>query len=202
MEFLNNHFTVLFCSSWAESNFKLTLLLNEYFHGWAACRIQTLNLMPLFFFPSFYFCSINTYLEPGQHSLCTAQECKQWMFLFEKKSTVVVNRTNDAFVMWLGLLQIHTRHVNHPAVAVLQQVPGLTVDAAGADAVCGEVLGVYGCGLAVTPRWWEILKLQQQTAHIVSQRVSRTGWKENTRQAQGRCRGRQQADKTQHTFQK
>lgn len=67
--------------------------------------------------------------------------------------------------MWMGLLRIHTRHVNHPAVAVLQQVPGLTVDAAGADAVCGEVLRVYGSGLAVTPRWREVLKLQQQTAH-------------------------------------
>lgn len=73
---------------------------------------------------------------------------------------------------WTGL--IHTRHVNHPAVAVLQQVPGLTVDAAGADAVCGEVLGLYGSGLAVTPRWREILKLRKQMAHVVSQRVSRT----------------------------
>lgn len=77
--------------------------------------------------------------------------------------------------MLLGRLQIHTRHVNHPAVAVLQQVPGLTVDAAGADAVCGEVLGVYGSGFAVTPRWREVLKLKQQTAHTVSQGVSRTG---------------------------
>lgn len=84
----NNHFTVLFCSSWAESNFKLRLLSNEYFHKWAACRIQILNPMPLFwlyFFPIIYFCSINAHLEPGQHSLCTARECKQWRFLFETK---------------------------------------------------------------------------------------------------------------------
>lgn len=76
--------------------------------------------------------------------------------------------------MWLGLLRTHTRHVNHPAVAVLQQVPGLTVDAAGADAVRGEVLGVDGSGLAVTPRRREVLKLQRQTAHVVSQTVGGT----------------------------
>lgn len=74
--------------------------------------------------------------------------------------------------------------MNHPAVAVLQQVPGFTVDAAGADAVRGEVLGVYGGGLAVSPRWREVLKLRQKTAHVVSQRVSRTEEEQDTMQTQ------------------
>lgn len=81
----------------------------------------------------------------------------------------------EPFGIRLGLFGTHTRHVNHPAVAVLQQVPGFTVDAAGADAVRGEVLGVYGGGLAVSPRRREVLKLRQKTAHVVSQRVSGRG---------------------------
>lgn len=66
----------------------------------------------------------------------------------------------------------HTGHVNHPAVAVLQQVPGFTVNAAGADAVCGEVLRIYGSGLAVSPRRWEVLKLQEQMEHVLSHDIS------------------------------
>lgn len=62
--------------------------------------------------------------------------------------------------------------MNHPAVAVLQQVAGLAVDAAGADAVRGEVLRVDGGGLAVAPRRREVLKLRQKTAHVASQRAS------------------------------
>ena len=62
--------------------------------------------------------------------------------------------------------------MNHPAVAVLQQVPGFTVYAARGDAVCGEVFRVYGSGLAVSPRRWEVLKLQEQTAHVLPETIS------------------------------
>lgn len=78
--------------------------------------------------------------------------------------------------------------MNHPTVAVLQQVPGLTVDAAGADAVCGEVLGVYGGGLAVAPRWWEVLKLQQQTAHVCVSESQQDGMKGRHKAGPGQVR--------------
>lgn len=59
--------------------------------------------------------------------------------------------------------------MNHPAVAVLQQVPGFTVNAAGGDAVRGEEFRVYGSRLAISPRRREVLKLKEQTAHVFPQ---------------------------------
>lgn len=59
---------------------------------------------------------------------------------------------------------IHTWHVDHSAVAILQQVPGFTVNAAGGDAIRGEEFRVYGCRLAISPRRREVLKLKERTA--------------------------------------
>lgn len=45
------------------------------------------------FFLFFLQCySINAHLEPGQHSLCTARECKQWRFLFKTNSNAGVKQ--------------------------------------------------------------------------------------------------------------
>lgn len=68
--------------------------------------------------------------------------------------------------IFLLAFEFHTRHVNHSAVAVFQQVPSFTVDAAGGDAVRGEVLRVYGGGLAISPRRREVLKLKEQAAQV------------------------------------
>ena len=58
-------------------------------------------------------------------------------------------------------LTVPTGHMNHPAVAVLHQVARLTVDTARRDAVRGEEIGVYGGGLAVAPRRWQVLQLEE-----------------------------------------
>lgn len=52
-----------------------------------------------------------------------------------------------------------TRHVDHPAVAVLHQVPRLAVDPAGRDAVAAEEVGVHRRGLAVPPRRRQVCQL-------------------------------------------
>lgn len=93
--------------------------------------------------------------------------------------------------------------MNHPAVAILQQVPGFTVNAAGADAVCGEVLRIYGSGLAVSPRRWEVLKLQEQMEHVLSHDISTPDYNKghNASPVQQRHKGGQQADKTRHMVQ-
>ena len=57
-----------------------------------------------------------------------------------------------------------TWHVHHPAVAVLQQVASLTVDAAGRDAVGVEELRVYGGRLTISPRRREVQQLKEPTA--------------------------------------
>lgn len=54
--------------------------------------------------------------------------------------------------------------MNHPAVTVLQQVTSFTVNAAGSDAIGGEVLRVYGSRLAISPRRREVLKLKEPIA--------------------------------------
>lgn len=52
-----------------------------------------------------------------------------------------------------------TRHVDHPAVAVLHQVPRLAVDPARCDAVAAEEVGVHRRGLAVPPRRRQVCQL-------------------------------------------
>lgn len=64
-------FTVLFRSSWAESNFKLTLLLNQYFCGCAACHIQTLNLLSFVFFIKFLQCKCSPRAGSAQSLYCS-----------------------------------------------------------------------------------------------------------------------------------
>lgn len=80
--------------------------------------------------------------------------------------------TFDRIFHWWSQVWIHTRHVNHPAVTILQQVPSFTVNAAGGDAVCGEVFRVYGSRLAISPRRREVLKLKEQTAYVFPQYIS------------------------------
>lgn len=48
-------------------------------------------------------------------------------------------------------IHMPTRHMDHPAVAVLHQVSCLTVDPAGRDAVSAEEVWVHRRGLAVPP---------------------------------------------------
>lgn len=116
-------------------------------------------------------CCVWAHLKLGQRSLCTAQVCTLWRSLF--KTTEHINNyihSNNRFIFLLVRpLWTHTRHVNHSAVAVLQQVPGFTVNAAGSDAVLGEVFRVYGSGLAISPRRRKVLKLKEQTARFSSE---------------------------------
>lgn len=63
-----------------------------------------------------------------------------------------------------------TRHVDHPAVAVLHQVPRLAVNPAGRDAVAAEEVGVHRRGLAVPPRWRQVCQLWREME----------GWMERT----------------------
>lgn len=60
-------------------------------------------------------------------------------------------------------MRFFTWHVHHPAVAVLQQIPGFTVDTTPCYTVGGEELRVHGSGLAVAPGRWKILKLRYTT---------------------------------------
>lgn len=52
--------------------------------------------------------------------------------------------------------------MDHPAVAVLHQVPRLAVDPAGRNAVGAEEVGVHWCGLAVPPRWRKVRQLWRE----------------------------------------
>lgn len=63
-----------------------------------------------------------------------------------------------------------TRHVDHPAVAVLHQVPRLAVDPARCDAVAAEEVGVHRRGLAVPPRRRQVCQLGEGAG----------GWMETT----------------------
>lgn len=65
--------------------------------------------------------------------------------------------------------------MNHPAVAVLQQVPGFTVNAACSDAVCGEEFRVYRGGLTVSPGRREVLKLKEWKRTDISSVYQLTG---------------------------
>lgn len=56
--------------------------------------------------------------------------------------------------------------MDHPAVAVLHQVPGLTVDPAGRDAVSAEEVRVHRCGLAVAPRRRQVHQLRRMKATL------------------------------------
>lgn len=55
-----------------------------------------------------------------------------------------------------------TGHVNHPAIAVLDQVSRLAVNSAGSDAVTAEEVRVHRCGLAVAPRWGQVRQLKER----------------------------------------
>lgn len=57
---------------------------------------------------------------------------------------------------------VPTRHVDHPAVAVLHQISCLAVDPAGCDAVSVEEVWVHRRGLAVPPRWRQVRQLREK----------------------------------------
>lgn len=56
-----------------------------------------------------------------------------------------------------------TRHVDHPAVAVLHQVSSLAVDPAGREAIGAEEVRVHRCGLAVSPWRRQVRELKEMT---------------------------------------
>lgn len=91
--------------------------------------------------------------------------------------------------------------MDHSAVAILQKVPGFTVNAAGGDAVRGEEFRVYGGRLAISPRRREVLKLKERTAHVFfflstsPHRITMNNTMQSQRSTSTK-RG-QQADKTQ-----
>lgn len=106
-------------------------------------------------------------------------------------------------------VSIHTRHVNHLAVAVLLKVPCFTVDAACSDAVRGKVFRVHGTRLAISPRRWEVLKLKEWTARFPLQCISTQDYikynnasLEQQKYKKKEKKGGQQADKTQHKCRK
>lgn len=54
-----------------------------------------------------------------------------------------------------------TGHVDHSAVAILHQVPRLTVNPAGCDAVAAEEVWIHRRGLAVTPGRRQVCQLRK-----------------------------------------
>lgn len=53
--------------------------------------------------------------------------------------------------------------MDHPAVAVLHQVPRLAVDPAGRDTVAAEEVRVHRRVLAVPPRWRQVCELWRES---------------------------------------
>lgn len=113
-------------------------------------------------------CSVFAYLKLGQHSLCTALGCKLSMCLITttKGKTITWGHKALQHIIFVKLVWIHTWHVDHPAVTILQQVPGFTVNAAGGDTIGGEEFRVHRTRLAISPRRREVLKLKEWTAHV------------------------------------
>lgn len=60
----------------------------------------------------------------------------------------------------VGPAAVLTRHVHHPAVAVLHDVPRFAVNPAGGDAVHLEKARLQSLGLALSPRRRQVGQLQ------------------------------------------
>lgn len=121
----------------------------------------------------------------GLHSPCTVLGCIRWRSLTKcsNNSRVRVVKCSESSRRWnLSSFDLKnpdcqsqykirfyitvcvcTWHVYHPAITVLQQIPGFTVDATRCYAVGGEVLRVHGSRSAVAPGRWKILKLRYTT---------------------------------------
>lgn len=67
---------------------------------------------------------------------------------------------------------VPTRHVDHPAVAVLHQVTSLTVNPAGCDAVSAKEVWVHRRGLAVPPRGRQVRQLGEREEATVQNHFS------------------------------
>lgn len=188
MEFLNNSFTLSLCFRTVRRLKQVTEVLRKgqcWSNGpaadWALGWNSDINANE-------EQQSVWAYLELGRRSLCTAQVCKLWRFLFDGASK------NKYYAHWKDIMRhfllsflehlllqvfiwVPTRHVNHPAVAVFQQVAGLTVNAAGWDAVRGEELGIHLGGFAISPWWWKVLKLvvveiKQKVSYYLRSKIS------------------------------
>lgn len=77
---------------------------------------------------------------------------------------IFINKCRYICIQQWHALLVPTRHVDHPAVAVLHQVSSLTVDPAGRDAVSAEEVRVHRRGLAVPPRWRQVRELRKREA--------------------------------------